>query len=706
MFRVPKTPEGSPYPLGATWLGDGVNFAVFAADADHVELCLFDSPDDEIESRRVEMVAVTDQVWHCFVPGAEPGQLYGYRVSGPWRLDQGLRFNPHKLLLDPYARGIGRGLRWDDALFGFPAENGLPRNASDTDLLDERDSAPYAALGAVIENRFDWDSDDYPRVPWCDTVIYELHVKGFTKLNQRIHPSLRGTYLGLASEPSIEYLLGLGVTAVELLPVHYHVDEARLEKLGLRNYWGYNTLGFFAPDPAYAADPSPAGCTAEFKQMVKSLHAAGLEVLLDVVYNHTAEGNERGPTLSLRGLANHRYYRLEKDPRRYQNYTGTGNTLDTRDPRSIQLVLDSLRYWVEQMHVDGFRFDLLSALGRESDGFDPGSGFFDAVQQDPVLSRVKLIAEPWDADPGGYAVGRCPTGWSEWNGKYRDDVRQFWKGDHGKISALATRFAGSSDYYNHSGRAPRSSINFLTSHDGFTLEDLVSYERKHNMANGEHNRDGENHNNSRNYGVEGPTHTPEVVELRERQKRNLLATLILSAGTPMLTAGDEIGRTQRGNNNAYCQDNEISWVDWRLSADDEALAGFTRMLLALRRAEPALRRKRFFTGQTLDGTEFKDISWYAPEGHEMLAQEWRDAGRQTIGVLIGPDPGGDPLLFLLNASSRAVDFRLPPALAGGHWGVLFDTAKPDDAPAASMRGVVYPLKDHSFVALQMIEDLP
>jgi glycogen operon protein len=705
MFHKPKTPEGSPYPLGASPDGQGVNFAVFAADASAVELCLFDSAQDQIEARRVELEAVTDEVWHCYVPGLRPGQHYGYRVDGPFDPAHGLRFNRHKLLLDPYARAVGRSLRWDDAVFGFPAENGLPRSAEDTNVLDQRDSAPFAPLGVVAQGAFDWGGDARPETPWPDTVIYELHVKGFTKQHPDVPESVRGTYAGLASEPAIEHLLSLGVTAVELLPVHYHASEARLGKLGLRNYWGYNTLGFFAPEPGYAADPSPEGAIAEFKRMVKTLHAAGIEVLLDVVYNHTAEGNERGPTVSLRGFANHRYYRLQKDRSRFQNYTGTGNTLDTRNHRALQLVTDSLRYWVEQLHVDGFRFDLTSALARESDAFDTGSGFFDAIQQDPVLSRVKLIAEPWDTDPGGYAVGRCPTGWSEWNGKFRDDVRQFWKGDKGKIAAIATRLSGSSDYYNHAGRAPTASVNFVTSHDGFTLRDLVSFERKHNMANGEHNRDGDNHNNSRNYGVEGPTQAPEIVELRARQKRNMLATLLLSAGTPMLAAGDELGKTQRGNNNAYCQDNELSWLDWRLDAEDERLLAFVKLLIRLRREEPALRRKTFFSGTSTDGVAFKDIAWYTPEGHEMLASHWREGERKALGALIGPEQSGEPLLFLLNASPLAVDFHLPPALAGAHWQILFDTAHGEARLACSMRGVCYPAAHHSFVALEMVEDL-
>ncbi len=705
MFHKPPTPEGSPYPLGARWDGEGVNFAVFAAGAEAVELCLFDAPDDEIESHRIELEAVTNEVWHCHAPGLDPGQLYGYRVAGPFDPAHGLRFNPHKVLFDPYARAVGRTLRWNDALFGFPAENGLPRSAADTNLLDERDSAAFAPLGAVVEGAFDWGEDRRPATAWTDTVIYELHVKGFTKQHPGVPAALRGTYLGLASEPAIEHLLSLGVTAVELLPIHHHVDEARLGRLGLRNYWGYNTLGFFAPEPAYAADPSPEGAAREFKQMVRALHAAGIEVLLDVVYNHTAEGNERGPTLNLRGFANHRYYRLEKDRRRYQNFTGTGNTLDTRDQRALQLVTDSLRYWVEQMHVDGFRFDLTSALARESDEFDAGSGFFDAIQQDPVLSRVKLIAEPWDVDPSGYAVGRCPTGWSEWNGKFRDDVRQFWKGDAGKTARVATRIAGSSDDYNRGGRAPSASVNFITAHDGFTLHDLVSYERKHNMANGEHNRDGDNHNNSRNYGVEGPSEAPEIRELRSRQKRNFFATLLLSAGTPMITAGDELGKTQRGNNNAYCQDNEISWLDWRLDAEQRGLMAFVAELLRLRAEHPSLRRKRFFSGKTRDGVELADIAWYTSEGHEMLAKQWRESERRSLGALLGPERGCPPLLLLLNAAPRSIDFTLPPAFAGAHWEILFDTAHSEPRRACSMRSVRYRVLDYSFVALRMSEDL-
>ena len=647
--------QGESYPLGSVWDGSGVNFAVFSAHAEAVELCLFDSPGATAESFRAELPGRTNQVFHGRVEGLAPGQLYGFRAHGAHLPHHGLRFNPHKLLLDPYARGIGRDIRWDDSLFGYPAQGLEPTDGASANLPDNRDSGLHAPLAAVVDPTFDWGDATPPSTPLRDTLVYELHVKGFTQTHPDVPPSIRGTYAGLASEASVAHLKSLGVTAVELLPVHYHLDEPHLNRRGLKNYWGYNTLGFFAPHPGYASDFTPLGAVREFQSMVRDLHRAGIEVWLDVVYNHTAEGNERGPTLMFRGLDNLSYYRLMADDRaRYINITGTGNTIDARHPRVIQLILDSLRYWVEEMHVDGFRFDLCSVLGRESDGFDRRAGFFDAVQQDPVLSRVKLVAEPWDLGIGGYQVGGYPTGWSEWNGKFRDQVRQFWKRDSSRLAPLATRLAGSSDLYHHSGRAPTAGVNFITAHDGFTLADLVSYDRKHNMANGEFNRDGESHNNSSNHGQEGPTDDPDILAVRERQKRNLLATLLLSAGVPMLSHGDELGRTQAGNNNAYCQDNEISWINW--IARDEALEAFVRRLVRIRRAQTQLRAERFYSGV---GTPLPDLSWYRASGHELDPEDWGHPELRTVGALFGPDAVSHGLLLLLNGSDAEVDFQLP-----------------------------------------------
>jgi glycogen operon protein len=550
---------GSPYPLGATWDGVGVNFAIFSEHATRVELCLFDTAEAETESLTIPLTEQTDMVWHGYLPDVRPGQLYGYRVHGPYDPHRGHRFNPNKVLMDPYAKVVGRTLTWNDTLFGFPP-------GEDDMRFDERDSAAAAPLAAVVDAAFTWGDDRPPRTPWHRTLIYELHVKGFTKLHPDIPESLRGTYLGLASEAAIHHLTSLGVTAVELMPVHHHTDDWHLVKRGLRNYWGYNTLTYFAPDARYASSASPLECVREFKTMVRALHAAGLEVILDVVYNHTAEGNHVGPTVSLRGIDNATYYRLQPHARRfYEDFTGCGNTLNMRSPRVLQLIMDSLRYWVTEMHVDGFRFDLASALARELHAVDKLGAFFDIIHQDPLLSQVKLIAEPWDLGEGGYQVGNFPTKWTEWNGKYRDAVRQFWRGDGGGVSELATRLSGSSDLYAQSGRRPYASINFITAHDGFTLADLVSYSQKHNEANGEQNADGENHNLSWNCGVEGATSDRRILDVRVRQRRNLLSTLLLSVGVPMITAGDELGRTQGGNNNAYCQDNEISWIDWQMT---------------------------------------------------------------------------------------------------------------------------------------------
>jgi isoamylase len=657
---------GRPHPVGATWDGMGVNFALFSEAAERVELCLFDRTGRH-EVKRHTLRERTDNVWHGYLPQARPGLLYGYRAYGRYRPHEGLRFNANKLLIDPYARQLVGPLRWHDALFGYRTGH------HDVDLsFDRRDSAPYMPRCKVLETGFSWGDDRPPQVPWNDTVIYELHVRGFTQRHPDVPPELRGSFAGLASPAAIEHFKRLGVTTLELLPTHAFVNDRRLVERGLFNYWGYNTLGFFAPHQAYLA----SGEIDEFKTMVRTLHAAGLEVVMDVVYNHTAEGDELGPTLAFRGLDNASYYRLQTDDRRRsQNLTGCGNTLNAQHPRVLQLVVDSLRYWVTEMHVDGFRFDLASVLAREADAFDPGSGFLDVLRQDPVLSRVKLIAEPWDLGPGGYQVGHFPAGWSEWNDKYRDAMRAFWKGDGGVIGDFARRLSGSSDLYNRNGRAPQASINLITAHDGFTLRDLVSYEHKHNEANGEDNRDGHNHNLSFNHGVEGDTDDASVLALRARQQRNFIATLLLSQGVPMLLAGDEFGHTQRGNNNAYCQDNETSWLDWSLDDAQDALLAFTQRLIALRAAHPVFRRRDFFRGTPLIGADVRDVLWLQPGGAEMTVEAWQHGETRALAVFLAGDgltdndARGQPVrdqsfVMLFNASSEAVAFTLPMNLRG------------------------------------------
>jgi glycogen operon protein len=699
---------GAPNPLGATWDGVGVNFAIFSEHATRVELCLFDSIDAEVESLTIPLPEQTDMVWHGYLPDVHPGQLYGYRVHGPYEPHRGHRFNPNKLVMDPYAKVIGRATRWHDSLFGFDMSSG------DEQRFDRRDSAPYAPLTAVVDNAFTWGDDRPRRVPWHETLIYELHVKGFTALNPFVPEHLRGTYLGLASEPAIRHLTSLGVTAVELMPVHHHTDEWHLIQRGLRNYWGYNTLAYFAPDIRYRASTSPMDAVREFKMMVRALHAAGLEVILDVVYNHTAEGNHLGPTLSLRGIDNVNYYRLQPHDRRlYEDFTGCGNTLNMRSPRVLQLIMDSLRYWVLEMHVDGFRFDLASALARELHSVDKLGAFFDIIHQDPVLSQVKLIAEPWDLGEGGYQVGNFPTKWTEWNGKYRDAVRRFWRGDTGVVSELATRFAGSSDLYEQSGRRPYASINFITSHDGFTLNDLVTYREKHNEANGEDNRDGEQHNLSWNCGVEGPTTDRRVLDFRERHRRNLLATLMFSVGVPMISGGDEMGRTQGGNNNAYCQDNEISWTNWELSRADRDLLEFTQRLIRIWKDHPVLRRRKFFQGRRIRGAEVLDIAWLDSSGREMTDEVWNSPNVQCLGVRLNGDAidevdergeriVGDTLLLLLNAASDPVPFVLPPTSPLERWETLIDTADPWTSSGRRLRtGDRYQLSSHSMAALRL-----
>ena len=669
---------GSPYPLGATWDGVGVNFALFSEHATRVELCLFQSADADVESLTIPLPEQTDMVWHGYVPDLQPGQLYGYRVHGPFAPHAGHRFNPNKLVLDPYAKTIGRGVRWNEALFGFVF-------GGDDTTFDRRDSGPYAALAAVVDGAFTWGDDRHPRRPWHETLIYELHVKGFSKLNSHVPEALRGTYRGLASEPSIRHLKSLGVTAVELMPVHQHTDEWHLVQRGLGNYWGYNTLSYFAPDIRFAAGHSPVDAVHEFKVMVRALHAAGLEVILDVVYNHTAEGNHFGPTLSLRGIDNASYYRLlPAQLRYYEDFTGCGNTLNMRSPRVLQLIMDSLRYWVQEMHVDGFRFDLASALARELHAVDKLGAFFDIIHQDPVLSQVKLIAEPWDLGEGGYQVGNFPTKWTEWNGKYRDTVRHFWRGDSGVVSELATRLSGSSDLYEQSGRRPYASINFITAHDGFTLADLVSYSEKHNEANGENNQDGENNNISWNGGVEGATTDPAVLELRERQRRNLFTTLFMSVGVPMISGGDELGRTQHGNNNAYAQDNEISWTHWELSPENQAFLEFATRVIGIWKQNPVLRRRKFLQGRPLRGADTTDLTWLHPSGGEMTDQTWNAADMRCIGMRLNGDAIddadehgerviGDTLVVILNGSDEAVPFRLPGTEDAERWVTLLDT---------------------------------
>ena len=667
---------GRPYPLGATWDGEGVNFALFSESAEKVELCLFDQFGRR-EIHRILLREQTDQVWHCYLPEGRPGLLYGYRVHGPYEPTKGFRFNRNKLLLDPYAKQIQNGLKWHDSHFGYRVGH---RNE---DLsFDRRDSAPGMLKAVVVDPAFTWGADRPPHTPWHRTIIYEVHVKGFTIRHPEVPAGLRGTYAALATAPVIDHLTQLGVTAVELMPVHTFVDDRHLIERGLRNYWGYNSIGFFAPEPRYCA----TGSINDFKTMIKPLHSAGIEVILDVVYNHTAEGNHLGPTLSFRGIDNPAYYRLvPDDPRYYMDYTGTGNTLNMRHPRVLQLIMDSLRYWVLEMHVDGFRFDLAATLARELHEVDRLGAFLDIIHQDPILSQVKLIAEPWDLGEGGYQVGKFPVGWAEWNDKYRDVVRSYWKGDGGLIGELAYRITGSSDLYARSGRKPYASINFVTAHDGFTLHDLVSYNSKHNEANGEENRDGSDNNRSWNCGVEGPTDDPEVNRLRARQKRNFMATTLLSQGVPMLLAGDEIGRIQAGNNNAYCQDNEISWVDWTPEHMDLDTLGFVRQLIALHKEHAVFRRRKFFQGRKIKGAEIKDIVWLRPDGEEMTDEEWNQDFARCLGVALsgavidevterGQRVKDENFLLLMNAHFEEIHFTLPAPPLGAGWIALIDTS--------------------------------
>ncbi|VVM04319.1 glycogen debranching protein GlgX [Methylacidimicrobium tartarophylax] len=693
---------GNPFPLGAYWDGRGVNFALFSASAEKVELCLFS--EDRRELQRIPVSESDGEVWHTYVPGMLPGQQYGYRIHGPYEPSRGLRFNPSKVLLDPYAREIGAHLKWDDAVFGYTV--GDP----DQDLsLDSRDDASFVPLARVAHTMFPWTDDRAPAVPWHKTVIYETHVKGLTKLHPKIPPELRGTYLGLAHDEMIRYFLELGVTAIELLPVHHHIDERVLIEKKLSNYWGYNTLGFFAPDFRYAVANCGLTCAEQFQSMVRSLHLHGIEVILDVVYNHTAEGNQLGPTLSFRGIDNLSYYRLSsEDPRYYVDFTGTGNTFNMRHPRVLQLIMDSLRYWVTEMHVDGFRFDLASSLAREFFEVDRLSAFFDLIHQDPVLCRVKLIAEPWDLGPGGYQVGNFPVGWAEWNGKYRDCVRRFWKGEGGMVSELATRLAGSSDLYEASGKLPHASINFITCHDGFTLLDLVSYEQKHNEANGEENRDGTDANWSMNCGVEGPTEDPAILALRTKQKLNFWLTLLTSQGVPMVQAGDEFCHTQSGNNNAYCQDNEISWLNWEPTAEKLFFTQLVQQLIWMRRKEPVFQRRHFFQGREIRGSDIRDVVWIGPSGKPMDESEWTSPAVQCLGVRLSGDMTGvvdefgnpvegSSMLLLFNASEQPIPFVLPKRRGSLRWERILDTDQPRLAPERLAAGETYTLMGHTSV---------
>ncbi|MBO1080063.1 glycogen debranching protein GlgX [Roseomonas haemaphysalidis] len=707
VMRRARIREGQNFPLGATWDGTGVNFALFSANATKVELCLFDEA-GERELERIELPEYSDEVWHGYLPDAGPGTIYGYRVHGPYEPLAGHRFNPNKLLLDPYARTVVGDLTWGPEVFGYKLETG------DDLTFDTRDSARLMPKCRVIDPAFTWGRDRPPAVPWDRTVIYEAHVKGFTQRHPDLPDAMRGTYSGMASPEAIAYLRGLGITSVELLPVHTFVNDDFLLQKGLTNYWGYNSISFFSPARRYARNPGNA--TAEFKEMVARLHEAGLEVILDVVYNHTAEGNERGPTLSFKGIDNSSYYRLLPDqPRYFINDTGTGNTLNISHPRVLQMVTDSLRYWATEMRVDGFRFDLATILGREPYGFDEGGGFLDSCRQDPVLSRAKLLAEPWDCGPGGYQVGGFPPGWAEWNDRFRDTVRAFWRGDAGQAAELATRLTGSGDKFNRRGRKPWASVNFVTAHDGFTLNDLVSYDNKHNEANGEGNRDGHSHNLSWNHGAEGRTADPAITALRERQKRNMMAMLLLSQGTPMILGGDEIGRTQHGNNNTYCQDNEINWLDWPgIDEDGEALAAFTRKMIALRQSFPVLRRNRFFTGEWNEAIGVRDVSWLTPAGQPMEPVHWQDPGTRCFGMLLDGRaqtsgirrPAADAtLLIVANAHHDAVPFSLPKATGGRHWLLLVDTNRPDlDEPENFALGHAYLVTGRSLLLFVLVPE--
>jgi glycogen operon protein len=699
---------GSPYPLGATWDGEGVNFALFSEHATGVELCLFEEQTDGQAAETITMPESTDDVWHVYLPDVRPGQLYGYRVHGPYEPEQGHRFNPAKLLIDPYAKAVSENITWSDELFGYTIDH------PDADLTrDDRDSAGAMPKCVVVDSAFTWGDDRSPKVPWNRTVIYECHVRGMTMRHPLVPEELRGTYLGLSSDPVVDHLTSLGVTAVELLPVHQFLPERDLIDKNLTNFWGYNSIGFLAPHVGYASG-GRGDQVNEFKSMVKTLHRAGLEVILDVVYNHTAEGSHLGPTLSLRGIDNLAYYRLNpEDPRFNFDYTGTGNSLNIVHPRTVGLIMDSLRYWVTDMHVDGFRFDLAPVLTRGPEDSGRRSAFFEVIHQDPVLSTVKLIAEPWDVGPDGYQLGRFPQGWSEWNGAYRDSIRRFWRGDSGMVPEVASRLSGSSDIFAPSRRTTYASVNFVTCHDGYTLTDLVTYEQRHNEANGEDNRDGTSDNASCNWGVEGETEAEGIKALRERMKRNMLATLMFSQGVRMILGGDEIGRTQFGNNNAYCQDNETSWLNWEIDEPAQDLYEFTKELIRIMQTYPVLRRRHFFagTGTTVKGEP--DVQWIRPDGEEMTDEDWKDEGNHAIGMLMPGRSGdevdvrgravvGETLFWLLNAGSTPRKYTLPKVDRPGIWEELFSTARP--GPARVVRGAAINLTAHSTILLRRNEN--
>jgi isoamylase len=698
---------GSPHPLGATWNGEGVNFALFSENATAVQLCLFDEATAGEPTATITMAERTDNVWHVYLPDVRPGALYGYRVDGPYEPTRGHRFNHSKLLIDPYAKAVSGPIRWSDDLFGYRIGD------EQEDLsFDSRDSAGAMPKCLVVDPAFTWEDDRAPNTPWNQTVIYETHVRGMTARHPGVPEHLRGTYLGLASDPVIDHLLGLGVTAVELMPVHHFVADRHLVDQGLTNYWGYNSIAFLAPHVGYATG-GLGQQVSEFKSMVRTLHRAGLEVILDVVYNHTGEGNQMGPTLSLRGIDNSVYYRLMPgQPQYHLDYTGTGNSLNILHPRAMGLVTDSLRYWVTDMHVDGFRFDLAPVLVRGYEAGQP-SAFFEIIQQDPVLSKVKLIAEPWDASPDGYQLGQFPTGWSEWNGAFRDCVRRFWRGDPGQVPELASRLTGSSDIYAPSGRRTYASVNFVTCHDGFTLTDLVSYEHKHNEANGEDNRDGAQDNASRNWGAEGPTDSARIERARDRMKRNFLTTLLFAQGVPMVLGGDEIGRSQQGNNNAYCQDNEVSWFDWDIGESGYEMRDFVRDLIRVLQGNPILRRRGFFTGSAVPGTHTKDVTWIRSNGQEMTEEAWEDPNNQSIGMLLfgraadevdirGRSAPADTLLLLLNAGTRSHSYTLPRMETPGLWEELLNTARPGPW-ARQVRNDAVNLTAHSSLLLRHSE---
>ena len=706
--ELPKWP-GQPYPLGATWDGKGVNFALFSENATAVKLCLFDTNAPDSECTLIELTEQTDYVWHVYLPGIQPGQLYGYYVDGPFEPKEGFRFNPHKLLLDPYAKAIDGPIDWSEAVFGYPVTS----ENEDRDLeIDTADSGPYMNKAVVIDPSFDWEGDDLLGIPLYKTIIYEVHVKGFTMQHPDIDPAIRGTYKALASAPVIDYLKKLGITAIELLPVHHFVHDKHLLDRGLSNYWGYNSIGFFAPHAAYSFAGTLGEQVNEFKTMVKALHRAGIEVILDVVYNHTAEGNHYGPTLSFKGIDNQAYYRLvENNKRYYMDYTGTGNSLNMIHPRSLQLVMDSLRYWVTEMHVDGFRFDLASTLARGLHEVGKLSTFLDTIHQDPTISQVKLIAEPWDIGEGGYQVGNFPVQWSEWNGKYRDSVRRFWKGDESQVGEFAYRLSGSSDLYMMTGRRPFASINFITAHDGFTLHDLVSYNEKHNEDNGEENQDGESHNLSWNCGVEGPTDDPDILALRERQKRNFLATLLLSQGVPMLLSGDECERTQQGNNNVYCQDNKLSWFNWNWTEDQKKMFDFCCKLIAMRKESPIFSRRKFFLGRSIHGKDVYDIRWISPSGKDMTEEEWQHSFMRCMGMLLngetmdeydqkGKRIKDDLYLLIVNSYWKAIKFKLPDK---EKWELVIDTH--EGGFADKIVDTKYPVAPRSLVLIRQIKSM-